>query len=349
MANNQVYKPGWQFSVIPTNPVVVVSGGPVRYGTLTGVAMTDEGDGGNAATAATVDFGPGIYDLPVTDHVGGGIAAGDPLFYVDGAPGTIENDSAGRFFGFALETVGVGLTTTINVMHVPAPGSGTLGAGTIATANLAAGIISADAPGRALFAAGVFNAATVLSAFAANSMDTANILDIFAADSVTNAVLLQAVLNGAFQADAGTRALFADQIWPEAKITLASLTGNVAAVNATENVIGSIPVYHRMTIADVGAPTDYSLVLTHKTLITNWWIQNTGLAAHNTDDTINLKNVAASLSGAVPKTNVVSGLIRPATLDSANCLVTAGNALVVTATKATNIACVVHIQGVRSA
>lgn len=332
-----------------TSPAVPAVGDPVRYGTMTGIAVTPEAGGGNPAAQCTVDFGCYIATHPVTDHAGTTIAIGDPLFIVDGAPATIENDSAGRFYGFALATVGNGATTSIRVLHVSAPGSGTLGAGTIATANLAAGLLSADANGRAKMAASYFDTATVLAKFAANSFTTANMVSLFNTDAITNAVLLQAVLDGAFQNDAATRALFADAIWTEAKLAAASLTGLVAAVNATENVIGSIPVYHRMTIADVGAPTDYTLTLTHKTLITNWWIQNTGNAAHNTDDTINLKNVAASLSGAVPKTNVQYGLIRPTTLNVANTLVTAGTNLVVTATKATNIACVVHILGVRSA
>ncbi|HPW22172.1 MAG TPA: hypothetical protein PLE61_15335 [Vicinamibacterales bacterium] len=68
-------------------------------------------------------------------------------------------------------------------------------AATLVTANLAAGIISADAAGRALFAAGVFDVATALSVFGANS--------------IANAFLLDAIADGAFAADAATRALFA--------------------------------------------------------------------------------------------------------------------------------------------
>ena len=345
MANNGVMKPGFQFPVTLTTPAVPTSGCPVLYGNLTGIAL---GILDPTTLQTVVDFGPGIWDIPVAATGGAAVAAGDTLF-INAAGTVVSNIASGFFYGVALEAVLIGQTSTINVMHMTSPGAGTLGAGTIATANLAANVLAADAPGRGKMADGYFDVATVLAKFAANSFTTANLVSLLNTDSITNAVLLQAVLNGAFQADAPTRALFADYIWPELKIALASLTGNVAAVNATENVIGSIPVYHRFTIADVGAPTDYSILLTHKTLITSWWIQNTGLAAHNTDDTINLKNVAASLSGAVPKTNVVNGLIRPATLDSTACLVTAGTNLTVTATKATNIACIVHVLGVRSA
>lgn len=320
MATNRIMSPGYQLSVVCTTPTTPQSGGPVRYGTMTGIALTDEAEGGNPTGYTSVDFGPGVWDLSVTDTVTGGIAVGDPLF-LNAAATLIDNTATGYFFGIALEAILTGATATIRVLHMPSPGAGTLASGSVSSAKLAVGALAADATGRAVMATDYFDAATVLLKIA----------------------------DGAFAADTATRALFADAIWTEAKLALASLTGLVVKVNATENVIGSIPVYHRMTIPDVGAPTDYSLLLTHKTLITNWWIQNTGSAAHNTDDTINLKNVAASLSGAVPKTNVVNGLVRPATLDSSACLVTAGTNLVVTATKATQIACVVHILGVRSA
>jgi hypothetical protein len=338
-------KPGFQFPVTLTTPAVPTSGCPVLYGNLTGIALGLL----DATTLQTVvDFGPGIWDIPVAATGGAQVNPGDTLF-INAAGTVVSNIATGYFFGVALEVVPIGTTVTINVMHMTTPGAGTLGAGTIGTAHLAAGLLSADANGRAKMAADYFDAATVLTKFDANCLNEANLLLTLAANGITNAVLLQAILDGAFQADADTRALFADNIWPEAKIALATLTGTSVALNATENVIGSIPVYHRFTIPDVGAPTDYSITLTHKTLITDWWIQNTGAAAHNTDDTINLKNVAASLSGAVPKTNVVNGLIRPATLDSTACLVTAGTVLKVTATKATNIACIVHVRGVRSA
>lgn len=302
MANNGIMKPGWQFAVTLTTPAVPTSGCPVLYGNATGIAM---GVLDPTTLQTVVDFGPGMWAIPVAATGGVGVAPGDTLF-INAAGTVVSNIATGFFFGIAFGVVVMGATTTINVAHITSPGAGTLGAGTIATAHLAAGILSADANGRLKMADTYFDLATVDEKFV-------------------------------------TGAIGEDHLAPT------ELTGRVVGLNATENVIGSIPVYHRMTIADVGAPTTYSLVLTHKTLITNWWIQNTGLAAHNTDDTINLKNVAASLSGAVAKTNVVSGLIRPATLDSANCLVTAGNALNVVATKATQVACIVHILGVRSA
>ena len=130
---------GNSFAVVCTNPAVPVSGGPVRLGYLTGVAQDNQGAGGvSADTETVVKFGGGRYNLPVTDHVGGGVAVGATLFYVDGAPGTIENDPAGYFFGFALAAVGAGLTATIEVLHVPSPAAGALGAGTVGTVQMVA-------------------------------------------------------------------------------------------------------------------------------------------------------------------------------------------------------------------
>lgn len=96
-------------------------------------------------------------------------------------------------------------------------------AATDATRNLfAAAFIGATAVGRALVADDFFDAATVLTKFDAGAIDNANFDLIFAVDSIdaaslvqavapdsfTNAVLLDLVQDGAFVADAGTRALF---------------------------------------------------------------------------------------------------------------------------------------------
>jgi hypothetical protein len=78
-------------------------------------------------------------------------------------------------------------------------GAATVEDGTVTTAKLAAGAISADAAGIALFADDFFTAAAVLAKFAADSFD--------------NAQLILAIKDGAFNADAATRALFDAGIW----------------------------------------------------------------------------------------------------------------------------------------
>jgi predicted RecA/RadA family phage recombinase len=135
---------GKTFSFACTSPAAPASGNPVRIGNLVGVAVTAEGDGGNAATEATIYLDRGIFKLSVTDSVGGGIAIGDSLFLADGAPPTISNTSTGYFFGTALEAVGVGATTSIYVLKAEAPAAGALGAGVVSAANLAAGAAKAN-------------------------------------------------------------------------------------------------------------------------------------------------------------------------------------------------------------
>lgn len=146
MATNIIYKPGYQLNVVCSNPATPASGDPVRYGNLTGLALVDEGDGGNIATETTVDFGPFVADLSVkgVDNDGNSaVAVGDGLWYVDADTPKLSKKAAGYFYGFALEAIGSGETDTINVMHVPAPGSGTMAAGSIGTTQLAATSVTA--------------------------------------------------------------------------------------------------------------------------------------------------------------------------------------------------------------
>jgi len=85
--------------------------------------------------------------------------------------------------------------------------------------------------GRNRMADGWFVAATVLAKFAENSFTTANLRWLIPANNITNAALLDVVLDGAFQNDAATRALFADAIWSLAKIangTACSVVGRSA-------------------------------------------------------------------------------------------------------------------------
>lgn len=111
------------FPVACTHPSAPDSGDPVRLGLKTGIALTDEGDGGNAATETTVFFGACVVEVLVDDNVGSGIAVGDPIYYHDtgtGSPTTSLNNSAASadaFFGIALATVSAAATTVIAVYH----------------------------------------------------------------------------------------------------------------------------------------------------------------------------------------------------------------------------------------
>jgi hypothetical protein len=137
MAANIIYEPGYNISVVASHPASPVSGGVCIYGDLAGIAEIDE----NATTGeTTVNFGPWIADLPVTDSITGGIAKGAPLFASKATPVVISNDSTGVFLGYANETVGDSATATIEVIHPPMIG-GIMSAGAIGATQLANGAV----------------------------------------------------------------------------------------------------------------------------------------------------------------------------------------------------------------
>lgn len=128
--------------LVASDPTTPASGDPVRFGSITGVALTAEGATGSglAATETTVHFGYAVWDLSVKGVDGSGnsaVAVGDLIYYVDADTPKLSKKNTGYFFGVALETVGSGATATIEVMHVPSPGAGTLGTGTVGTTQLA--------------------------------------------------------------------------------------------------------------------------------------------------------------------------------------------------------------------
>jgi hypothetical protein len=132
--------------VVVTHPAAPDSGDPVRYGVFTGIALTDEGDGGNIATETTVYFGPVVADVSVKgidDSSNSAVAVGDIITYTDADTPPLSKKSSGYFFGFAMETVGSGLTATIKVLKPASPGSGTLASGGVGATQLATGAVTA--------------------------------------------------------------------------------------------------------------------------------------------------------------------------------------------------------------
>lgn len=125
MAKNIIMEPGWSLPVVVTHPATPESGDPVRYGVFTGVALTDEGDGGNAATETSVYFGPCVVEMAaagVNNDGNSAIQAGDAIYYVDGDTPNLSKKAAGYFFGFALSGVGSGQTGTIRILKPASPG-----------------------------------------------------------------------------------------------------------------------------------------------------------------------------------------------------------------------------------
>lgn len=146
MATNKILTNPTTLSVAASDPTTPASGDPIRFGVLTGVAVQDEGEGGNVSGEVTMDFSGSAWDLSVKAVDGSGnsaIAKGDALFYVDADTPKLSKKSTGYFYGFALEAIAEGETATIQVLHTPSPGAGTLGTGTVGTTNLAAAAVTA--------------------------------------------------------------------------------------------------------------------------------------------------------------------------------------------------------------
>ena len=142
------------------------------------------------------------HRLTGLDTTVGGAAVGSPVYLsataggisINAAPAGADDDvqvvGRVRTLNAVTGTVDIDLTSS-DVDRVGGRG-------------IRAGALSADALGRALMVANFFDAATVL--------------DKFAADSWANAALLQIIADGAFVANAATRALFADNFLSAAKL-----------------------------------------------------------------------------------------------------------------------------------
>lgn len=142
MAANETRNPAQRLSVVPSAPATPVSGDPVRYGAMTGLAQTSARTDGTVS----VDFGMFSATFSVKGVDGSGnsaVAVGDSLFYVDGDSPPLSKKASGTFFGIALAAVTSGSTKAIDVLHLPTPAGGTLTAGGIGTTQLAAAAVTA--------------------------------------------------------------------------------------------------------------------------------------------------------------------------------------------------------------
>lgn len=114
MAKNRVYEDGEQLAYVCSHPATPASGGPVRIGQITGVALGDENADGETVVATK-----GVFKLSVKGENNAGnsaVAVGDKLFYEDAATPVLNKDNvAGVFFGYALEAITSGATATIRV------------------------------------------------------------------------------------------------------------------------------------------------------------------------------------------------------------------------------------------
>src|SRR3990172_6782444 len=96
------------FPVVCSDPTTPASGGPVRFGELTGIALTAEGEGGNLATETTVEFGACAVNVSVKgidDSGNSAVSVGDTIYYVDADTPKLSKKASGYFFGFAMATI----------------------------------------------------------------------------------------------------------------------------------------------------------------------------------------------------------------------------------------------------
>lgn len=112
MARNIVFEEGNQIQVVCTDPTTPASGDPVLLGQLPGVALIAE-----AADGLTTIKTDGVATLSVkgTSGSNAAIAAGDILYYVTANTPKLSVTTSGVRFGYALEPVTSGATTTIRV------------------------------------------------------------------------------------------------------------------------------------------------------------------------------------------------------------------------------------------
>jgi len=143
MATNIIMQDASNLAVVCAHPTTPSSGDPVLFGSYcTGVALNDEDTDGKT----TVLFGDFIADLSVkgvNDSGNSAVAVGDTIFYNSADTPVLNKKASGVFFGFALETVNSGSTDTIKVKHMPSPGSGSLGSGTVGATQLATDSVTA--------------------------------------------------------------------------------------------------------------------------------------------------------------------------------------------------------------
>jgi hypothetical protein len=133
------------------------------------------------------------------------------------------------------------------------------------------------------------------------------------------------------------------------KMAAESVDGAKIAESADAAVLGAVPLLYHYRIPDVGAPTDYDIVVTSKIRVVDAWILNTGIGAHAANDTIQFKNGANAITNAIAKTAATDIIVRAGTIDDARADIADGGTLRITATKATNIACEAYVLAYRIA
>jgi hypothetical protein len=151
-----------------------------------------------------------------------------------------------------------------------------------------------------------------------------------AADAVENSMIADDAVDSDQIADGAidTAHIGDDQV-TEDKIADNALTGTVMGNVADANVIGGVPVLHRVDIAG-GAAGDTDVTLTHKERVIDVWAVHT--AAGEASDTIQVKNGANAITDAMDWSGVDTVVVRAGQIDDAQHEIAAGGTLRVTTT-----------------
>lgn len=160
---------------------------------------------------------------------------------------------------------------------------------------------------------------------------------------ITSRIADSAVTTAKIAADAVTQAKIADDAVGLAQVEDATLDGTVAKVVANVNVIGGLPVLHRVTCTALSGDVD--VTLTHKTRVVDVWAVATALGG--VGDTVTVKNGANAISNALDLNVADTTVVRAGTLDDAQWDVAAAGTLRVTGASAVNAE--VYIWGIRVA
>ncbi len=127
----------------------------------------------------------------------------------------------------------------------------------------------------------------------------------------------------------------------------AILDGTAAKVGANANVIGALPVLHRVDIT-AGVLGNTDVVLTHKTRVIDAWLVLRGAGVATT--TLQVKNGAAAITDAMAASGSDQAVVRAATIDdAAHEIAAAGTLRVTSATGASQPNATVYVLGVRVA
>lgn len=120
------------------------------------------------------------------------------------------------------------------------------------------------------------------------------------------------------------------------------IDGSHIKVLGDASVVGTPEVIISIAVADASANTD--VILTKKMRVIGASGLNTGIAAHASLDTWQVKNGATAITDAVAKTATVNAIKAIATIDPAAADIAAGGTLRIAAVKNTNAAVTVYVR-----